>query len=99
MHILIHQSLGSEIVIDNPMPLEEQKERYELTDDNFIRNVRAFIRNSAWDILMIRDTRYNRRAVPGGKVDKGETFDQTLEKEIAEELWVRIYIKKLYMMT
>ena len=47
MHILIHQSLGSEIVIDNPMPLEEQRERYELTDDNFIRNVRAFIRNSA----------------------------------------------------
>ena len=47
MHILIHQSLGSEIIIDNPMPLEEQRTKYELTDDNFIRNVRAFIRNSA----------------------------------------------------
>lgn len=47
MHILIHQSLGSEIILEQPMPLEEQRERYELTDDNFIRNVRAFIRNSA----------------------------------------------------
>jgi len=47
MHILIHQSLGSEIILEYPMSLEEQQQKYELTDDNFIRNVRAFIRNSA----------------------------------------------------
>ena len=47
MHILIYQSLGSEILLDNPMHLEEQKAKYELTDDNFIRNVRGFIRNEA----------------------------------------------------
>lgn len=40
MHILIHQCPGSEITLDNPMPLEEQRDKYELTSDNFIRNVR-----------------------------------------------------------
>lgn len=40
MNILIHQSLGSEIVLEESMPLAEQREKYELTDDNFIRNVR-----------------------------------------------------------
>ena len=94
MHILIYQSLWSEIIIDNPMPLSQQRKLYELTDDNFIRNVRAFVRNKEGEILMIRDIRYNRRAVPGGKVDKWETFEQALEKEIVEELWITIVSKK-----
>lgn len=93
MHILIHQCPGSEITLDNPMPLEEQRDKYELTSDNFIRNVRWFVRNEFWQILMIHDTRYNRWSVPWGKIDKGETFEQALEKEIAEELWVTILSK------
>jgi len=103
MKILIYQSLGSEIILNEPMSLTEQHEKYELTDDNFIRNVRGFIRNEQDDILMINDIRYNRRAVPWGKVDKGETFEQALHKEIEEELGVKIisnnYIwwRKAYM--
>lgn len=94
MHILIYQSLWSEIVIDDPMPLSEQREKYELTDDGFVRNVRAFIRNEEWDILMLHDKRYDRWAVPGGKVDKGYTIEQALDQEIMEELGVTITSKK-----
>ena len=35
---------------------------------------------------MVHDKRYDRRSVPGGKVDKGESFEKALEKEIVEEL-------------
>ena len=82
MNILIYQSLGSEIILENPMSLDEQKEKYELTDDNFVRNVRGFVRNENDEILMIHDTRYDRRSVPGGKVDKNQTLEQALEIEI-----------------
>lgn len=103
MQILIYQSLWSELLLEDPMPLHEQREKYELTDDDFVRNVRAFIRNDEWDILMLYDQRYNRRAVPGGKVDKGYSLEEALEREIAEELGVSIrsiqYIawRKAYM--
>lgn len=96
MNILIYQCLGSEIKLNDAMPLAEQQQKYELTQDNFIRNVRWFIRNEEGDVLMVHDTRYNRRSVPGGKVDKGQTLDQALEIEIGEELGVKI-ISKTYI--
>lgn len=90
MQILIYQSLWSEIIIDDPMSLSEQREKYELTDDGFVRNARAFIRNEDGDILMIHDSRHGRRAIPGGKVDRWQTIEQALDMEIHEELWVAI---------
>lgn len=94
MQILIYQSLWSEILLDDPMPLLQQREKYELTDDGFVRNVRAFIRNDEGDVLMLHDKRYDRWAVPGGKVDKGYDIEQALDQEIMEELGVAITSKK-----
>ncbi len=94
MQILIYQSLWSEIVIDDPMPLSEQRKKYELTDDGFVRNVRAFVRNEDGDVLMLHDRRYGRWAVPGGKVDKWQSLEQALDMEIREELGVTIISRK-----
>lgn len=38
--------------------------------------------------------KHNRRQLPGGKVDKGETPEQSLIREIQEELGVTAHIDK-----
>jgi leucyl-tRNA synthetase len=87
--ILIYQCKWSEIQ-ENEISTVELKKLYETTDDGFVKNVRAFVKNEKWDILMLYESRYNRRVVPGGKVDVGMTLDQALQNEIQEELWVQI---------
>lgn len=100
--ILIYRSLWEEIQ-DNTLSQQELSEKYEITDDWFIRNVRAFIRNSAGEIAMLFEPRYNRYSTPGWKVDKGETDEEAIRKEVFEELWVVvksiewIWCRKSYM--
>lgn len=67
-----------------------------MTDDGFVYNVRAFVRDKQGDILMLHESRYNRRTVPWGKVDINMTLEQALDQEIEEELWVSIVSKKWY---
>ncbi len=90
MHILLHRSLWSEYLPTNPIPIQEQKQLYTLTSDDFIITARWFIRNDVWDILMIYDPRYNRWSVPGGKIDAWMSYIQALTQEIYEELGVHI---------
>nr|MDA3815477.1 class I tRNA ligase family protein [Patescibacteria group bacterium] len=57
------------------------------------RGIGALILNDKDEILLIRRKEDGRRetwAMPGGKVDKNETFRQALEREIKEELGVDI---------
>ncbi|MCK5466030.1 class I tRNA ligase family protein, partial [Candidatus Parcubacteria bacterium] len=57
------------------------------------RGVGALIYNDKNEVLLLRRNEDGRRktwAMPGGKVDKGETFKEALEREIDEELGVEI---------
>ena len=48
-------------------------EKYELTTDGHIRSARAVIQNGQGDYLFLYDHRRDVYALPGGKVDRGET--------------------------
>ena len=57
------------------------------------RGVGALVYNDKNEILLLRRNEDGRRktwAMPGGKVDEGETFDEALKREIMEELGVEI---------
>jgi len=57
------------------------------------RGVGALICNDKNEVLLLRRNEDGRRktwAMPGGKVDKGETFREALKREIMEELGVKI---------
>jgi isoleucyl-tRNA synthetase len=57
------------------------------------RGAGALILNSKNEILLIRRNENNRRitwALPGGKVEKNETFREALEREVEEELGVKV---------
>ncbi|MEA3295571.1 MAG: isoleucine--tRNA ligase [Patescibacteria group bacterium] len=57
------------------------------------RGVGALVYNDKNEVLLLRRNENGRRktwAMPGGKVDKGETFKEALKREVMEELGVEI---------
>ena len=64
------------------------------------RGVGALIYNDKNEVLLLRRNEDGRRktwAMPGGKVDKGETFDEALSREVMEELGVEIESAKPFI--
>ncbi len=100
--ILIYRSTGIELA-ENELSTEELRKSYEVTDDWFVKNVRVFVKNQQWLIVMIYEPRYGRYSTPGGKVDVGETREEAAYKELKEELWItpvsleRIGCRKSYL--
>jgi len=71
-----------------------QASAYEMTQDGYIYYVLAVIKNTDSDILSLYSKKYNNRQFPWWKVEKGEDPKDALIREIHEELWVKITIKK-----
>lgn len=81
----------------------ENKEN-EKTDDGLVHVVKALIKDEQGRYLTFLDTRRDFRTLPGGKVDTWETKEQSLKRELKEELnvdiisstyiWSRKYIWK-----
>lgn len=72
----------------------DENKNYEITDDGCIQYVQAVIKNENGDILSLFSKKYNNRQFPWGKVEKGEKPEQSLIREIKEELWVEVSIDK-----
>lgn len=76
-----------------PIQWKEQKE-FKQSTDGFITYVQAAIQNEKWEYLVLFNKKHNSRQLPWWKVDKGETKEAALKREIREELWVECSIKE-----
>lgn len=65
-------------------------EKHEQTDDGFIHTTKAIIKDEQWRYLTMFDTRWDFRTLPGGKVDTNERLEDSLKRELQEELWVTV---------
>ena len=63
--------------------------KYELTPDGFIQVVDCIIKRDG-KIFMNYSVKAQKYVCPGGKVDKWDTMEWTIKKEIAEELGVEV---------
>lgn len=64
-------------------------DKYETTDDGFIQVVDCIIKRDG-KIFMNYSVKGQKYVCPGGKVDKGDTLEATVKKEITEELGVEV---------
>jgi hypothetical protein len=71
-------------------PQEKAEEEFEQTADGHIKYVRAIIKNEKGEILQFVRAKKQFFATPGGKIDKGETVEEALAREIQEELGVEV---------
>ncbi len=62
---------------------------YETTADGFLEVVDCIIKRDG-KIFMNYSVKGQKYVCPGGKVNKGDTLEITIKKEIAEELWVQV---------
>ncbi|MCL2158464.1 MAG: NUDIX domain-containing protein [Oscillospiraceae bacterium] len=58
--------------------------------------VRAFVVNDKNEILLVKHTYQNNWFLPGGGVDKGETFEQAIRRELIEETGYEADIIELF---
>ena len=68
---------------------QEQLNKYETTSDGFVNVVCCVIKKDN-KVLMSYHTKWQRYYLPGGKVEKWETVEQTTIREMKEELWVDV---------
>ena len=64
--------------------------KHEQTDDGFIHTTKAIIKDEQWRYLTLFDTRWDFWTLPGWKVDTWETLEDSLARELYEELGVKI---------
>ncbi len=64
-------------------------DKYEMTADGFVEIVDCFIKRDG-KIFMNYSVKAQKYVCPGGKVDKGDTMETTIKKEIKEELGVEV---------
>jgi isoleucyl-tRNA synthetase len=70
--------------------LSDPEREYETTADGFIKVARWVIKNEQWQILLLYIKKTGKRMMPWGKIDKGDNAEQTLQRELHEELWIEI---------
>lgn len=58
--------------------------------------VRAIVLNQNNEILLVKHTYQNNWFLPGGGVDKGETFEQAIRRELMEETGYKADIIELF---
>lgn len=58
--------------------------------------VRAIVTNDENEILLVKHTYQNHWFLPGGGVDKGETFEQAIKRELVEETGYEADIVELF---
>jgi 8-oxo-dGTP diphosphatase len=63
---------------------------WELPDAFYRVSIKLIIKNSEDKLLVVMDKNTDDWEVPGGGLDHGETIKQTAEREIQEELGVRL---------
>lgn len=72
-----------------------------MAEQIFQIGIKGIIRNSAGDILLLQgyiDTQEGWWDIPGGRMDPGETFEQTLSRELLEEIGVTYTTQPLFFM-
>lgn len=74
------------------------REVFEVTKDWFVKVTTAIIRDTSWKILCIYDNSINKWNTPWWKVDKWETPEQSIVREVLEELWIKV-IEKVFLWT
>ena len=86
---------GYEDKVDNAITIKfplswKLDDKYEHSEDWFIDIVCGVIRNAEWKAALLHYAKSDIRAFPGWKVDKWETLEQALERELQEEVWITI---------
>lgn len=81
--------------IEQSEGLIDKKEwgKFEYTSDGYLRYVLAVVKNEKWEYLMLKNKKHGGKwQCPGGKIDKWETPEDALKREIQEELWVNVTV-------
>ncbi len=89
MHLFVHSFPGHKYIRDHKK-IDQLKQKHEHTSDGFIEVVCGVIRNEAGEYLVVHHSLDNRFVMPGGKVDKGETLKEALNRELKEEIDINI---------
>ncbi len=71
---------------------------FETTEDGY-GEVTLWVLRKEDKILMVYDTRSWKRFIPWGKVDTGETLEQSITRELFEEIWIAVTSTKLLWKT
>jgi len=64
--------------------------KYECDEDWVTEFARAIVRNSEWKFLVLLKKQFGSYIFPGGKVEKWETPEQTIVRELKEEVWIDV---------
>lgn len=82
---------GTGVRIHRFSPERQSKlSQYEHTPDGYLYSARAHIVNQEWKTMALYDTRRDAYTVPGGKVDIWESIEQSLVREVEEEIGVKV---------
>ena len=80
--------MSSEVAIRDEW--KEKLLEHEHTDDGFVHTTRALIKNNKGEYLSLYDTRFEHYQLPGGKVDRGETIEEGMKREVEEEIGCKV---------
>lgn len=68
----------------------KKQEKYETTPDGFTKVWLGIVRDDDARILMVYDIKHDTWMVPGGKVEKGESFADAVTRELFEEVGLEV---------
>ena len=74
--------------LDAAQGFEDLADKHEFSPDGCLKCVRAVIKNDKGEILQLFSTKVHRFLSPGGKIDKGDTPETAIIKELQEELGI-----------
>jgi len=77
-------------LVQDPATVDTREEgEFSYSDDGYLRYVLAVIKNEKGEYLQLKNKKHGGKwQCPGGKIDRGETAQEALRREIKEELGV-----------